>query len=149
MKAIVTFCLAISMPSLVAAQDPSIEQAVDDLTQKWTDAYNAGNAGAATSFYTEDADAVGFRGSYTKGHAQIAELLSDTMDTYKGSKVRVVCTGLHVISPDVVVTDGSWEFSGGTIPEGSPTKGFYTFILAKEGDAWKIAAHRVKVPPAS
>jgi ketosteroid isomerase-like protein len=74
--------------------------------------------------------------------------LAETIAAYGGSTLKLTRTGLHIVSPDVVVTDGTWDMSGGK-PEGSPTSGFYTFILSKEGDAWKAELLQVKVPPAN
>ena len=34
-------------------------------------------------------------------------------------------------------------------PEGSPTRGFYTVVVAKQGDAWQVVSGRTKVAPAA
>jgi ketosteroid isomerase-like protein len=82
-----------------------------------------------------------------KGRAAMQESLAKTITNYGGSTLKLTRTSLYIVSPEVVVTDGTWEISGGK-PEGAPTSGFYTFILAKEGDAWKAESLRIKVPPA-
>jgi hypothetical protein len=61
--------------------------------------------------------------------------------------MQISRTSLHVVSPEVVVVDGRWEFSGGTIAECHPTSGFITLIVAKQGDAWQIVSSRAKAPP--
>ncbi len=142
------FAIAILLSaSPLLAQDPAMEQAVDALAQKWTEIWNSGNAADFASLYTEDADSVGFGGETRKGRAALVEGLGETMSYYKGSRIKLLRTGLHVVSPDVVVTDGTWELTGGENPDNEPTKGFYTFIFAKDGDAFRIAGHRAKVPP--
>jgi uncharacterized protein (TIGR02246 family) len=143
--AIVVLALAYPLP----AQDAAVGGAVDAVAQKWTEIWNGGNAADFVSLYTEDADSVGYGGTTQKDRAAIVGGLGETMSYYKGSSIVLVRTGLHVVSPDVVVTDGTWELQGGENPENSPTKGHYTFILAKEGDAFRISAMRVKVPPPS
>jgi hypothetical protein len=97
----------------------------------------------------ENADAVGFEESAYKGRAGIQEAFVETLETYMGSKIQFSRNGLHEVSPEVVVMDGSWDVSGGTIEEGSPRKGFLPFIVEKQGDAWQVVSLSAKVPPPS
>jgi uncharacterized protein (TIGR02246 family) len=106
-------------------------------------------AGVA-SLFAEDGDLVGFSGASSKGRAAIQETYVGALeDTYKGSSLKLARTGLHIVTPDVIVTDGTWEIVGGVNAEGAPSKGFYTFVMAKQGDDWTIVSSRLKVPPAN
>ena len=146
MKAPVIACLVLVAAS-VSAQDASVEQAVDGLLNQWADGWNRGDAAACVALHTEDGDRVGAGGELWKGRAAMQESLAKTIASYGGGSLKLTRTSLHIVSPEVVVTDGTWEISGGK-PEGAPTSGFYTFILSKEGDVWKAESLRVKVPPA-
>ena len=143
--AVALVVLAFALP--LSAQDPAVEQAMDAIGKAFVDGFNAGDAAAITSVYAESADAVGFDGSAYKGRAEIQEAFVQTLETYKGSKIQFSRTGLHVVAPDVVVMDGSWEVSGGTIVEDSPRQGFLTFIVEKQDDSWQVVAVRAKAPP--
>jgi uncharacterized protein (TIGR02246 family) len=130
------------------AQDPAVEQAIDAIAQKYSDAWKAGDAAGCASVYSEDADYVDFMGMTAKGRAAIQESLTQTLGSFPGTSIQITRTGIRILSPDVVVSDGTWEVTGGTPAEGAPTKGFYTVVVAKQGDTWQIVANRAKVPPA-
>jgi uncharacterized protein (TIGR02246 family) len=146
MKALAAFCLAALTASSLSAQD-SVEQALDALAQKYTESWNAGDAAGCASIYSEDADVVDFMGMSAKGKAAIQESLTTTLGTYPGSSIVLVRTGIHPVSADVAVSDGTWEITGAQPAEGVPTKGFYTVVVAKQGDAWLLVAGRTKVAP--
>jgi uncharacterized protein (TIGR02246 family) len=148
-KAIVALGFALWSASFVAAQDPALEGAADAVMKGFVDGFNAGDAAALTSLYAEDGDAGGFSGEIWKGRTAVQEAWAATLNAYKGSTVQITRTGLHILSPDVVVVDGRWEISGGTIAEGEPTTGFVTLIVAKQGDAWLVVSSRAKVPPSN
>jgi uncharacterized protein (TIGR02246 family) len=126
-----------------------MEQAVDGIVKTFTDGFNAGDAAAIAAMFAEDGDAGGWGGNLYKGRAALQEAFADSLTAYKGSTIQLVRTGLHVVAPDVVVVDTSWEVSGGTVEEGSPTKGFMTLVLAKQGDSWQVVSSRTKVPPSN
>ena len=149
MKTIAVIGFALSSVSFVGAQDPAVEQAMDAVVKAIVDGFNAGDAAALTSAYAEDGDIGAPIGMIWKGRTGIQEAWTATLSAYKGSTMQISRTGLHVVSPDVVVVDGRWEMSGGTIAEGHPTTGFITLIVAKQGDAWRVVSSRAKVPPSS
>jgi uncharacterized protein (TIGR02246 family) len=132
----------------LAAQEATVEQAIDAIAQKYSEAWKAGDAAGCASIYSEDADVIDFMGMSAKGKAAIQESITKTLGTYPGSSIQIVRTGIHPVSADVVVSDGTWEVTGAKAPEGAPTKGFYTVVVAKQGDAWQVVSGRTKVAPA-
>jgi len=149
MKSLAAFCLVALTASSLDAQDASVEQAVDAINQKLSDAWTAADAAGIAALFAEDGDQVGFGGVSSKGRAAIAERYEGTMASYQGSSLKLTRTSLHVVAPDVLVADGTWEIAGGTSSGGGPTKGFYTFVLAKQAESWTIVSNRVKAPPAN
>ncbi len=131
------------------AQDATVEQALDALQQKYADAWKAADAAGCASIYSDDADVVDFMGMSARGKAAIQESITQTLGTYPGSSIQIVRTGIHPVSADVVVSDGTWEVTGAKATEGAPTRGFYTIVLAKQGDAWVVVSGRTKVAPAA
>ena len=130
----------------LAAQDTAtVEQAVDSLAQAYADGWAKADAAACASIYSEDADQTDFFGVTVKGRAAIQEAIAQTLGTFGKSTIDIKRTSLHVVSPNVIVSDGTWEVVGSAV-EGAPTSGFYTVILQKHGDAWHIVSNRSKVP---
>lgn len=130
------------------AQDPAVEQAIDALAQKYSDSWKAGDAAGCASLYSDDADVIDFMGMTAKGKAAIQESITQTLGNFPGSSIQIVRTSIHPVSADVVVSDGTWEITGGQAAEGAPRKGFYTVVVAKQGDAWQVISGRTKVAPA-
>jgi uncharacterized protein (TIGR02246 family) len=147
MKALAIFSFLVLAAVPLGAQDPALEGALDALAQKYSDAWKAGDAAGCASIYSDDADVVDFMGVNAKGKAAIQESLTKTLGMYPGGAIQIVRTGIHAVSADVVVSDGTWEITGATAPERVPTKGFYTVVAAKQGDAWQIVSGRTKVAP--
>jgi uncharacterized protein (TIGR02246 family) len=129
------------------AQDPAVEQAIDALAQKYADSWKAGDAAGCASIYSDDADIIDFMGVTAKGKAAIQESIAKTLSTYPGSSIQIVRTGIHTVSADVVVSDGTWEITGGTPAQGAPSNGFYTVVVARQGDLWQVVSARTKVAP--
>jgi uncharacterized protein (TIGR02246 family) len=148
MKALAISCLLALTGASLAAQEATVEQAIDAIAQKYSEAWKAGDAAGCASIYSEDADVIDFMGMSAKGKAAIQESITKTLGTYPGSSIQIVRTGIHPVSADVVVSDGTWEVTGAKAPEGAPTKGFYTVVVAKQGDAWQVVSGRTKVAPA-
>ncbi len=149
MKALAIFSFLALAAVSPGAQDPAVEGAIDALAQKYADAWKAGDAAGCASIYSDDADVIDFMGTSAKGKAAIQESITKTLGTYPGSSIQIVRTGMHPVSADVVVSDGTWEITGATPPEGAPTKGFYTVVAAKQGEAWQVVSARTKVGPPS
>jgi uncharacterized protein (TIGR02246 family) len=149
MRALAITCLVTLTGAVSSAQEATVEQAIDAIAQKYSEAWKAGDAAGCASLYSDDADVVDFMGMSAKGKAAIQESITQTLSTYPGSSIQIVRTGIHPVSADVVVSDGTWEITGAKAPEGAPTRGFYTVVVAKQGDNWQIVANRSKVPPAT
>jgi uncharacterized protein (TIGR02246 family) len=147
MRALAIAYLVLLSTSTLSAQDSATGEAIDALAQKYADSWKAGDAAGCASIFSDDADVVDFMGAAFKGKAAIQESIAKTLGMFPGSAIQIVRTGLHVVSADVVVSDGTWEITGGTPVEGAPTKGFYTVVAAKQGDSWQLVSNRSKVAP--
>jgi uncharacterized protein (TIGR02246 family) len=129
----------------LAAQEGSDDASLDMLAQKYMDSWANGDAAGCASIYAEDAGLTDFMGQTVEGRSAIEQNIAQTLGTYKGSTIKIERTSTSVVSDDIVVSDGTWEVSGAET-EG-PTKGFYTVIAKKTGDAWSIVRNVSKVPP--
>ncbi len=103
---------------------------------------------AVAALYADGADYVNFFGDAFKGVPAIQAAFAEINSTvYKGSKIEIETVAVSFIKPDVVVTDSTWKLTG--IPAGAPplpTEGQSTVVAVKQGDGWKIVAHRARVP---
>lgn len=147
MRALAIGCWVALVGSSLAAQESTPEAALDALAQKYMEGWKAGDAAACASIYSEDADLVDFMGQGFEGRAAIQESIGKTLEAFQGSSIQLTRTSIHTVKPDLVASDGTWEVTGARAP-GMPTKGFYTVIVAKTGDAWHIISSQSKVPPA-
>jgi uncharacterized protein (TIGR02246 family) len=138
--------LALGLATPAVAGD---EEAVKAVASQWAEAWNAGDMPAVGALYAEDADYINFFGESTKGRAEIEASFTEVHSTvYKGTKVSIEPTSVQFVKPDVAIFDTDWEFSDVPETEGpaTPSKGQSTVVLVKQGEAWKITAHRTRIP---
>jgi uncharacterized protein (TIGR02246 family) len=145
--ALVALVLAIGLAPAAGAQD-SEEQAVQAVTVAWEKGWNAGDMDAIGALYAEDSDYVNFFGEKTSGRAEIQASFAEINSTvYKGTKISIEPAALTFVKPDVAVSDTVWKITG--LPAGAPdvpAAGQSTAVMVKQDGAWKIVAHRSRVP---
>jgi uncharacterized protein (TIGR02246 family) len=140
--------VALGLGTAAVAQD---EDAVNAIATQWAEAWNAGDMDTVGALYTEDSDYVDAFGEAVKGKAEIQAGLTEMHSTvYEGTKLSVETTAVQFVKPDVAISDTVWEFTDVPTVEGvsAPAKGQSTVVLVKEGEAWKIAVHRTRIPVA-
>jgi len=125
-----------SRPSL------AIFEEIDGFTKAW----NAGDAKAAASFFTEDAVRVGALGDVQHGRSELeaayTRLLRDVMP---GAKVTQERGTVRMLSPDLAVWQGGMVIN---LPDGSSRKGHVVQIMKKVGTRWLVLeAHPKFFPP--
>lgn len=144
-SALAVVVLAVGLAPAVGAED---EDGVKAIGPAWAEAWNAGDMDALAALYAEGADYVSFFGDSFSGVPAIQAAFAETNSAaYKGTKIEIEMVAVTFIKPDVAVTDSTWKLTG--IPAGAPplpTEGQSTVVAVKQGDAWKIAAHRARVP---
>lgn len=144
--ALAVLALALGLGSAAVADDADAVKAV---ATQWAEAWNAGDMEAVGALYADDSDYVNFFGQSVSGKAEIQASFSEIHSTvYKGSKISIETTSVQFVKPDVAVSDSVWELSNVPKTEGPamPTKGQSTAVMVNEGGAWKIAAHRTRIP---
>jgi uncharacterized protein (TIGR02246 family) len=143
--ALVTLVLAIGLAPAAGAQE---EDAVKSVAVSWAEAWNAGDMDGIGALYAEDSDYVNFFGEETSGRAAIQAAFAEINSTvYKGTKISIETVALKFVKPDVAISDSVWKLTG--VPTGGPalpTEGQSTAVMVKQDGAWKITAHRSRVP---
>lgn len=146
---IITICTLALVSGAALAQEEGpaeLEAAVDALIEQYTEGWNAGDASMCAATYREDGESIDLYGNTHRGREAIEANIAETLETYSGTTIEITRTSLHVVSDDVVVSDGTWEVTGST-PQGAPTEGFFTVILTKTGEEWLTTTGQAKVAP--
>lgn len=117
------------------------EQAVRDLWSQFEQAFNAGDAVAATQLYALQSDRIGADGTKVAGRAAIREKYAAMLARRMADPSRQpfhADIDVRFVRPDVALLDGSWSGQR----DGRPVRGFFTLVATKERGQWSIAAGR-------
>ena len=140
------FALALVASVGFAQDNAELEAAIDAVTVKYMEGWNAGDASVCAATHTADGVVIDLFGQTFEGRAAIEESVAATLETYPGTTLDIVRTSLNKVSDNLMVSDGTWEVKGSTA-EGVPTQGFYTIIVTNTGGEWLISTGQSKVAP--
>ena len=118
-----------------AAQQPNPE--IEKINGQLQAAFNKKDAKALGALYTAEALRIGSTGGFFQGRAAIEKEAADTLaGRYKGMKLVLRSGKTQMLTPDVAVTEGTFEITGGS----TPVRGRYLNTLLREGGQWRIAS---------
>lgn len=138
--------------SVVLGQaDASEEQAIRDVINQTSAAWNAKDAQAFAEPYSEDADAVNSRGEKVQGKKALEKTLVDRFKSaaFRDSQFKRAIVSIRFLSGTCALVDSTWALSGVRNVNGEemPVKeGTTTLILMKRDGKWCIVATRSMVP---
>ncbi len=118
------------------------EAAVRDLHSQLVEGWNRGSGVAFAAPFAEDADFVGFDGTYLNGRPEIARFHQQVLDLYvPGSRLVGKVRSVRFLSPDIAVMHAV----GGMVPGGQrdldeERNSIQTIVAVREDSGWKIAA---------
>ena len=103
-------------------------------------AWNAGDSAKFAAEFSDDADLINIFGAHFSGRADIAKRIKSIFDTiFKGSTHRSRKLEMaRYLSPDTIIALSSAEIAVPAGPLAPETKNRQTFILIKNGDAWRV-----------
>ena len=117
------------------------ERIVSDLMAELENAWNAGDGSAFAQPFAEDADFVNIRGEHFRTREAIAKGHQGIFNTiYKGSVVRYQLTGVRAIVPGILLAHVKTTLKSPTGPLAGEHRSLFTVVLARDQDAWRIAA---------
>jgi uncharacterized protein (TIGR02246 family) len=126
-----------------AAQKPDAE--MQKLTEQYAAAVNKGDGKAVAALYTADAVRLGPDGQVIVGQAAIEKQhVASLTGPQKGAKLTLRPGRTQTVTPDVVITEGTYELTGGS----APAKGKYVNTVVRQGGQWRLASV-VAVPETS
>jgi uncharacterized protein (TIGR02246 family) len=136
------------------AQRTDDEAAIRRNLERYTAAWNKGDAKALASLYDVDGAITSASGHTVQGRDALEKNFAEGFaGANKGSRMTAMVGTIRFLKPDVAVVEGVWELSGIRGPDGKerpPVKGLSLAVYVNKGRAWLLAAGQTMLPaPAS
>jgi uncharacterized protein (TIGR02246 family) len=118
--------------------DPKIEQQIRALTTKFDEAFNRSDSGGLGALYTDDAVRVTVHGTFHGRQAIAKNYAERSFQQYQSNNHVLKVDRVNAVGNDVRVS-GKWSCAfHDTDGRDKHIDGHYSWILVREGDAWKI-----------
>ncbi|NUR54670.1 MAG: nuclear transport factor 2 family protein [Acidobacteria bacterium] len=115
------------------------EAALSKMLSAFADAISAGNYKAAAAFWEDDGVYYSVEGQKVTGPAQIEAAFREAL---QGTRLSLRNSNVHPVTPDVAVTQGSWQANDG----GGANSGLFMAVVRKSGPEWKFVEVRPWIP---
>jgi uncharacterized protein (TIGR02246 family) len=128
-----------SAPAPAATGSESDEQAIREIAGKYAAAYAAKDTAALGALIADDYETVEATGEHTQGHAGFTAMAAKSfamMPAGMSMGMTASTTYVRWIDANHAVAGGTWETTPAMPP--MPSKGSWTAVLVKQGDAWKM-----------
>lgn len=131
-----TLCaVLLALPSAAWGQAADVEAAIADGLRSWQAGWNAADAAAIASLYTDDAKVMPPGAEAVEGRAAIEEALASVLEAAGGSQMAIKPVEL-MVHGDVVIDVGSFVE---TAADGShKDHGKYMAVWKQVDGSWKI-----------
>lgn len=116
------------------------EAAVRDVVRRYVEARERRDASRLEKLFTADADQLVSSGEWRRGRDGVVKGGLASSARNAGTRTIVVET-VRMLGPDVAIADGRYEI-GGT----ETRRMWTTFVMARQGGEWRIAAIRNMLP---
>ena len=123
-----------------SAQQPSEEQAIREMWDRFENFFYEGNSVAIGLIYTEDADRRNGQGEHARGRAEVQQMYEaiflgrSPRQSSEANRTRFDFE-VRFLRADVALIDGFYiQATGG--------RGPFTVVTTKESDGWRMAAGR-------
>jgi uncharacterized protein (TIGR02246 family) len=137
--------LTLAALSPAAAQAPvSDDAAVRALVDAYSAARDKGDAAALTALFTADADQLVSSGEWRRGRDAVVKGSLASSQQTQGKRTFTIDT-VRMIAANVAVADSRYEIAQ---TDGTTRRMWASWLVVKDGAAWKIAAIRNMLPAA-
>jgi uncharacterized protein (TIGR02246 family) len=134
-------------PTQVVLTDrPADEKAILSVGETFRLAYNAGDATAVASLYTDDAELIAENGERFQGRKTIQDLYSSLYQERKGATIEIAVNSIRFFGPDVAREEGQTRVKPAAITE-PPSIRHYTVLYVKQGGRWLYSSVREELEP--
>jgi uncharacterized protein (TIGR02246 family) len=135
----------LTLAAPVAAQAPAADEtAVRAVVDAYSAAREKGDAAALTALFTADADQLVSSGEWRKGREAVVKGSLASSQQTQGKRTFTVET-VRTIAADVALVDSRYDIAQA---DGTTRRMWASWLLVKDGAAWKIAAIRNMLPAA-
>ena len=142
-RSIIITLLTLAALSPAAAQAPvSDDAAVRALVDAYSAARDKGDAAALTALFTADADQLVSSGEWRRGRDAVVKGSIASSQQTQGTRTFTIDT-VRMIAADVAVADSRYEIAQ---TDGTTRRMWASWLVVKDGTAWKIAAIRNMLP---
>ncbi|HUF47848.1 MAG TPA: SgcJ/EcaC family oxidoreductase [Vicinamibacterales bacterium] len=150
MTVAIAACAPPAVPPAPMAGTPADEQAIRDLMQRISTAWNAKDAAAMVAMVTDDYQAINPEGRHTQGKAAYEATTTTEFEAPRpeGMALSIDTGYVQWHSADVAAVGGTWSVTG--LPAGTPgTNGSWIVVVKRSGDQWLMSNGLVAtfVPP--
>jgi len=131
--------------TVVLRQD-EVDAIVLKFQAAYADTFDRRDAKGMAALLTEDATLQNKWGEVVRGRANIEAILTRLMAALPAG-VRLEDTALasHAVATDVIVSQG---ISQRISPDAAPAQMFFSRVLVRQGDQWRLAATQIARPSA-
>lgn len=121
-----------------APSDDSLAAEIATVSQAFLTAYNAGDADAIATLFTEQGEFISVDGMVYQGRAAIREEFAASFAVAK-SELTAEVTSVRLVAPNTAIEDGSATIT----PEAGPAViSNYCAVYVKQNDQWMLASLR-------
>jgi uncharacterized protein (TIGR02246 family) len=136
------FCLTVPGP-VAAGQAPAADDAaIRALVARYTEIREKGDAAALGTLFTADADQLVSSGEWRKGRDAVVKGSLASSQQTQGKRTLTI-DAVRTVAAGVAIADSRYEIAQA---DGQTRRMWATWLLVKDGDAWKIAAIRNMLP---
>ncbi|MEO7487287.1 MAG: SgcJ/EcaC family oxidoreductase [Ferruginibacter sp.] len=149
---LITGCLLMSITSLFAQNDITIEKSIRSVIQKQEEAWNKHDIDAMSNFFTDDATLVNFLGMFWKSKAEIAEnLIRINEDVFKHTSIKYELKQIKFVTNDVAIANLEEQFNvvedyadmGQQYKKGDKNYKLITNVFVRKNNEWLITASQL------
>jgi len=124
---------------------PDDQKAILSVGESFRLAYNAGDAKAVASLYTDDAELIEENGERAQGRKTIQDLYSLLFQERKGASIEIAVDSIRFLGPDVVKEEGQTRVKPASTEPPSVRR--YTVLYVKQGGKWLYSSVREEREP--
>jgi uncharacterized protein (TIGR02246 family) len=118
------------------------EAAIRDVVKEYVAARERRDPAAVGALFTSDADQLVSSGEWRRGRDELVKgTLASSQRT--GGNRTITLETIRFPNRDVAIADGRYEITGGV---GGDRRMWSTFVMVRDGSAWRIAAIRNMLP---
>ena len=137
--------LAFIAPGSAAGQAPPTDDAaVRALVEAYSAARDKGDGAALTALFTADADQLVSSGEWRRGREAVVKGSLASSQQTQGKRTFAIET-VRMIAANVALVDSRYDIAQ---TDGTTRRMWASWLLVKDGSAWKIAAIRNMLPAA-